>query len=98
MHADVARVLGLSARQVRDILSEWVKQDWLEISAEARKIRRYRLSAEYRRANKRIYKNSPIVVYSCVCLIIGCNMSRMKADGLGFALAQSDAKRTPCEL
>jgi len=46
MHADVARVLGLSARQVRDILSEWVKQDWLEISAEARKIRRYRLSAE----------------------------------------------------
>ena len=46
---DVARVLGLSVRQVRDLLSEWVKQDWLEISSEARKIRRYRLSAEYRR-------------------------------------------------
>jgi len=46
---DVARVLGLSVRQVRDLLREWVEQGWLEISEKARKTRRYRLSAEYRR-------------------------------------------------
>lgn len=46
---DAARVLGLSARQSRDLLNSWVTQRWLEISSTARKTRRYRLSAEYRR-------------------------------------------------
>lgn len=46
---DVARVLGLSTRQSRDLLNGWVGQGWLEISNEARKTRAYRLSAEYRR-------------------------------------------------
>jgi Fic family protein len=46
---DAARVLGLSARQARDLLNLWVDQGWLEISSAARKTRRYRLSAEYRR-------------------------------------------------
>ena len=43
------RVLGLSTRQSRDLLNQWVSQGWLEISSAARKTRRYRLSAEYRR-------------------------------------------------
>ena len=46
---EVARILALSPRQVRDLLNGWVSQGWLEISSVARKSRRYRLSAEYRR-------------------------------------------------
>ena len=47
--SDAARLLGLSTRQTRDLLAAWVDQGWIEISAAARKSRRYRLSAEYRR-------------------------------------------------
>jgi Fic family protein len=46
---DAARVLGLSPRQVRDLLNGWAEDGWLEISDTARKSRRYRLSAKYRR-------------------------------------------------
>ena len=46
---DVARVLGLSPRQARDLLNGWVGEGWLEVSEAARKTRRYCLSAEYRR-------------------------------------------------
>ncbi len=46
---DVARILGLSPRQVRDLLTDWVNAGWLEIGDAARKSRRYKLSAEYRR-------------------------------------------------
>ncbi|MBN2385584.1 MAG: Fic family protein [Anaerolineales bacterium] len=46
---EVARILGLSPRQVRDLLAEWVNAGWLEIGDPARKSRRYRLSVEYRR-------------------------------------------------
>lgn len=46
---DVARVLGLSARQSREVLNEWQEAGWLEVSDAARKTRKYRLSAEYRR-------------------------------------------------
>jgi len=42
-------VLGLSPRQVRYLLNDWVEDGWLVISDAARKTRRYRLSAEYRR-------------------------------------------------
>jgi DNA-binding IclR family transcriptional regulator len=45
----VAHLLGLSPRQVRDLLNGWVGEGWLEVSDAARKTRRYRLSAEYRR-------------------------------------------------
>jgi hypothetical protein len=34
------------ARQVRDLLSGWAAEGWLEISNPARKSRRYRLSAK----------------------------------------------------
>jgi Fic family protein len=46
---EVAHILGLSPRQVRDLLNAWVGEGWLEVSEAARKTRRYRLSAEYRR-------------------------------------------------
>ena len=46
---DAARILGLSPRQVRDLLASWVEAGWLVIGNPARKSRRYRLSAEYRR-------------------------------------------------
>jgi DNA-binding IclR family transcriptional regulator len=46
---EVAHVLGLSPRQVRDLLNVWVEEGWLEVSDAARKTSRYRLSAEYRR-------------------------------------------------
>jgi Fic family protein len=46
---DVARVLGLSARQARSVINEWLEEGWLEVSDPSRKTRKYRLSAEYRR-------------------------------------------------
>ena len=46
---DVARVLGLSPRQGRDLLIEWVSAGWLEVADASRKSRAYRLSAIYRR-------------------------------------------------
>jgi hypothetical protein len=44
----VAQVLNLSVRQSRDLLNEWVKAGWLEMTSASRKSRAYRLSAEYR--------------------------------------------------
>lgn len=46
---DVARVLSLSARQARDLLSAWVSAGWLEVSDASRKSRAYNLSPVYRR-------------------------------------------------
>ena len=46
---EVARVLGLSPRTARDLLAAWVADGWLEAADSARRSRRYRLSAEYRR-------------------------------------------------
>lgn len=43
---DVARVLGLSTRQARDLLSTWVSAGWLQMSDTSRKSRSYNLSAE----------------------------------------------------
>jgi Fic family protein len=45
---DAAQALGLSERQVRNLLAEWCLAGWLQVSDPARKSRRYRLSAEYR--------------------------------------------------
>jgi Fic family protein len=47
--AEVSRALGLSPRATRDLLVAWVTEGWLEVADPARKSRRYRLSAEYRR-------------------------------------------------
>lgn len=46
--AEMARALGLSPRTVRDLITAWLAQGWLELADPARKSRRYRLSAEYR--------------------------------------------------
>jgi predicted ArsR family transcriptional regulator len=46
---DVANVLGLSQRQVRDLLAEWVNAGWLVVNDASRKSRAYSLSADYRR-------------------------------------------------
>ena len=45
---DVTLALGISKRQVRNLLAEWSAGGWLIVSDTARKSRRYRLSAEYR--------------------------------------------------
>jgi Fic family protein len=47
--AEIARALGLSPRTVRDLVAGWLADGWLEIEDLARRSRRYRLSAEYRR-------------------------------------------------
>ncbi|PKO24210.1 MAG: Fic family protein [Chloroflexi bacterium HGW-Chloroflexi-1] len=47
--AEIARALALSPRAARDLLANWVAAGWLEVADLARKSRRYRLSAEYRR-------------------------------------------------
>lgn len=46
---EVARALGLAPRTVRDLLTTWLADGWLEVTDPARKSRRYQLSAEYRR-------------------------------------------------
>jgi Fic family protein len=46
---EIARALGLSPRTVRDLVAGWLADGWLEIADPARRSRRYRLSAEYRR-------------------------------------------------
>jgi hypothetical protein len=45
---DVANVLGLSDRQARNLLNDWVEAGWLEMSDRSRKTRAYRLSEKYR--------------------------------------------------
>ena len=47
--AEIARVLGLSPRTVRDLIASWLEDGWLEVADPARKSRHYRLSAKYRR-------------------------------------------------
>ena len=44
----VAETLGLSDRMARNLMQEWVKQGWLEVSDIARRTRAYSLSAIYR--------------------------------------------------
>ena len=42
--SDVANILGISTRQARDLLIEWVEQGWLEIADPSRRGRKYELS------------------------------------------------------
>lgn len=46
--AQVAKLLGLSERQARHLLSGWVEQRWIEVADPSRKRRRYRLAKLYR--------------------------------------------------
>lgn len=48
--ADVAKLLGLSDRQVRDLIRGWVVDGWLVVADPAKRSRAYVLSAEYRRS------------------------------------------------
>jgi Fic family protein len=48
-NAEIARALGLSPRTARGLVAGWLADGWLEVADPARKSRRYRLSAEYRR-------------------------------------------------
>jgi len=45
--SDVANLLGISTRQSRDLLSQWVEQGWLEIADPSRRGRKYRLAEAY---------------------------------------------------
>ena len=44
----VAAELGLSQRMARNLLNDWVKDGWLEITNPSRRARSYSLSAKYR--------------------------------------------------
>lgn len=48
--SDVAKLLGLSDRQVRDLIRGWVLDGWLVVADPAKRSRSYVLSAEYRRS------------------------------------------------
>lgn len=46
--SDVSNLLGISSRQARDLLRDWVNQGWLEIADPSRRGRKYKLSNKYR--------------------------------------------------
>ena len=46
--SDVAGELGLSERMARNLLVDWVKEGWLEVTNPSRRARAYSLSAKYR--------------------------------------------------
>ena len=46
--SDVANLLGISTRQARLLLSQWVVQGWLEIADPSRRGRKYHLGKKYR--------------------------------------------------
>ena len=45
--SDVANILGISTRQARLLLSQWVTQGWLEVVDPSKRGRKYKLSEEY---------------------------------------------------
>lgn len=46
--SDVARLLGISSRQARDLLTGWVVQGWLEVVDPSRRGRKYGLASKYK--------------------------------------------------
>lgn len=46
--AEVASLLGISARHTRDLMAQWVEDGWLEIADASNRGRKYRLAEEYR--------------------------------------------------
>jgi len=47
--SDVANLLGISVRQARELLTNWVAQGWLDISDPSRRGRKYRLADAYQK-------------------------------------------------
>ena len=47
--SDVSRLVGISIRQSRELLSQWVRQGWLEIENPSNRARKYRLSKVFRK-------------------------------------------------
>lgn len=45
--SDVANILGISSRQARLLLSQWVTQGWLEVTDPSKRGRKYKLVEEY---------------------------------------------------
>lgn len=45
--SNVAHLLGISVRQARDLLTDWVDQGWLEVADPSRRGRKYRLADPY---------------------------------------------------
>lgn len=45
---EVAGLLSISMRQARNLLTQWVKDGWLEIADHSKKGRKYRLVEDYR--------------------------------------------------
>ncbi|MBT7190638.1 MAG: Fic family protein [Anaerolineae bacterium] len=45
--SDMARLLGISPRQTRDLVAVWVQQGWLEVADDSRKGRKYQLAEAY---------------------------------------------------
>jgi predicted transcriptional regulator len=46
--SEVAGELGLSERMARNLLTDWVKDGWLQAANPSRRARAYSLSAKYR--------------------------------------------------
>jgi Fic family protein len=46
--SDVASLLGVSVRQARNLLTQWVKDGWLDVVDPSKKGRKYRLGDEYK--------------------------------------------------
>lgn len=46
--SDVARLLGISTRQARDLLTGWVEQGWIEVADPSRRGRKYEPTEMYR--------------------------------------------------
>lgn len=46
--SDVATILGISARQARLLLSQWVTQGWLEVADPSKRGRKYQLAGDYK--------------------------------------------------
>ena len=44
---DFADILGVSMRQARNLLSQWVEAGWLEITDPSKKGRKYNLAEKY---------------------------------------------------
>lgn len=45
--SDVANLLGISTRQTRELLRQWVDQGWLVVTDPSRRGRKYELANEY---------------------------------------------------
>jgi Fic family protein len=49
LSSDVSRLVGISTRQARELLAQWVRQGWLEVENPSNRARKYRLAENYRK-------------------------------------------------